>query len=114
MTIVAMEAVMAIPIASLPVAMIVVPTSLVAAIVVATIVVAAVIVTALVVTTVVTIVATLITVAVAIVGLRSRGDGADQRHGQSSSSDQTFHFDLPDSPANRLGAHYRPGRLIAD
>lgn len=99
---------MAVPIASLPVAMIDI-----AAIVVATIVVAAVIMTTLVVTPVVTIVATLITVAVAIVGLRS-SDGADERDSQSSSSDQTFHFDLPDSPANRLGTHYRPRRLIGD
>jgi hypothetical protein len=78
------EPVVAIPIASLPVAAVVV---------------AAVVVTPLVVTAiVVTIVATLVTVTVAIVGLRGSDDATDERERQGSSSNQTFHFDLPDSP----------------
>jgi uncharacterized membrane protein len=42
------------------------------------------------------VIVTLVAVAVAIVSLR-RGDGAaEQRERKSRSSEQTFHFDLPD------------------
>jgi hypothetical protein len=39
-----------------------------------------------------------VTVTVAIVGLRGSNDATDERERQGSSSNQTFHFDLPDSP----------------
>ena len=71
----------AIPITSLPVA----------AIVVAAIVVTPLVVTAI----VITIVATLVTITIAIVGLRGSNDATDERERQGSSSNQTFHFDLP-------------------
>jgi hypothetical protein len=91
----------AIPIASLPVA----------AFVVAAIVVSPLVVTAI----VVAIVATLVTITVAIVGLRGGNDATDERERQGSSSNQTFHFRSPATHrTNRLGTHYRPGRLIGD
>jgi hypothetical protein len=83
------EPVVAIPIASLPVAAIVVPAMVVTAIVLTPPVVTAI---------VITIVATLVTATVAIVGLRGSNDATDERERQGSSSNQTFHFDLPDSP----------------
>jgi hypothetical protein len=63
---------------------------------------------------VVTIVATLVTVAVAIIGLRGCSDATDKREREGSSSEQTFHLDLPVSPDEPAWAHYRPARLIGD
>jgi len=45
-----------------------------------------------------TIVTPLVAIAVAIVGLRRRDDAADERERKSRSSEQTFHFDLPNRP----------------
>jgi ABC-type transport system involved in cytochrome bd biosynthesis fused ATPase/permease subunit len=66
------------------------------AMIIATPIVAAIIVTPIVAAIVLTIVAMLIAIAVAIVGLRRRDDAARKRDRNNHSSEQTFHFDLPD------------------
>jgi hypothetical protein len=57
--------------------------------------VAAIPVATVVVAVIVTIVAMLVTVAVAMVSLRGGDDAADEREREGRSSEQTFHFDLP-------------------
>jgi len=59
------------------------------------------------------IIVTLMTIAVAVVSLRGGDHAADERERQSRSSNEAFHFDLPNTHrTNRPGAHYRTSGLI--
>ena len=63
---------------------------------------------------IVTIVAALVPATISMIGLRRSDDAANERERKGRSSKQTFPFDLPTDRTNRLGEHYRAGRLSRD